>query len=96
MFPTLTKPFGLQTDASEMAEGECSLSQEFDDDLVPVADANKKLLPREQREGLAIVWGVRKFQTYLQDLYCREFVLQTDYGLFTFINIISRSTPTAL
>ncbi len=65
------------------------LSQEFDGELFPVAYASKKLLLHEkaysviEREGLAIVWGVNKFLTYLYD---REFVLQTDHQPLIFIN----------
>ncbi len=65
------------------------LSRKFDGKLFPVVYASKKLLPREkaysviEREGFAIVWGVRKFKTYL---YGREFVLQTDHQPLTFNN----------
>ncbi len=75
----------MQTDASNNGVG-AMLSQEFDGELLPVAYASKKLLPREKAysviecEGLAIVWGVHKFQTYL---YGREFVLQTDHQPLT-------------
>ncbi len=78
----------MQTDASNNGVG-AVLSEEFNSELFPVAYASKKLLPCEkaysviEREGLAIVWGVRKFQTYL---YGREFVLQTDHQPLTFIN----------
>ncbi len=86
--PDFDKVFVLQTDASNTGVG-AVLSQVFDGELFPVAYASKKLLPREkaysviEREGLAIVWGVSKFQTYL---YGREFVLQTDHQPLTFIN----------
>ncbi len=78
----------MQTDSSNNGDG-AVLSREFDGELFPVAYASKKLLSHEkaysviEREGLAIVWGVSKFQTYL---YCREFVLQTDHKPLTFIN----------
>ena len=53
----------------------------------PIAYASKKLLPREnysviERECLAIVLGIRKFQKYL---YCAEFVLQTDHAQLSYI-----------
>ena len=76
----LDKIFELQTKASNNGVGPL-LSRNFDGELFPVAYASKKLLPREkaysviEREGFAIVWGVRKFKSYL---YGREFVLQTD------------------
>ncbi len=49
----------------------------------PVAYGSKKLLPREQkysaieREGLAIVQGIKHFRTYLQDM---PFQIKTDLG----------------
>ena len=58
------------------------LLQREDNTDFPVAYASRKLLPREcsystiERECLAIVWAVQKFQTYL---YGREFVLETDH-----------------
>jgi len=69
----------LQTDAS------CTgifaiLLQEDELTKHPVAFASKKLLPREQnyftieREALAIVWGVQKFQKYL---YGQHYYLET-------------------
>ena len=36
-----------------------------------------------ERECLAVVWGVRKFQLYL---YGRPFVLQTDHQPLVFLN----------
>ncbi len=86
--PDFDKVFVLHTDGSNNGVG-ALLSQEFDAELFPVAYASKKLLPREKAysvielEGLAIVWGVHEFQTYL---YGREFVLQTDNQPLTFIN----------
>ena len=50
--------------------------------MYTIAYASKKLLSREnnysaiERECLAIVFGIRKFQTYLCGA---EFVLQTDH-----------------
>ncbi len=85
--PDFDKVFVLQTVASDIVVGAVS-SQEFDDELCRVAYASKKLLPCEkaysgiEREALAIVWGVGKFQTYL---YGREFVLQTDHRILTFL-----------
>jgi len=58
------------------------LLQEHEGNLFPVAYASKKLNDAErrystlEREGLAIVWAVKKFQMYL---YGRPFVLETDH-----------------
>ena len=54
----------------------------------PVAFASRKLQPREsnystiERECLAIVWGVTKFQEYV---YGTEFVLETDHAPLQYI-----------
>ena len=51
--------------------------------------ASKKLLDREkhysviERECLAIVWSVQKFQSYL---YGKEFSLETDHQPLTYLN----------
>ena len=56
--------------------------------MYPIAYASKKLLSREnnysaiERECLAIVFGIRKFQTYLCGA---EFVLQTDHVPLSYI-----------
>lgn len=79
--PDLSKPFILQTDASCQGIG-AILLQEEDGIKHPVACASKKLLPRErnystiEREALAIVWGVRKFENYLLGTH---FYLETDH-----------------
>lgn len=79
--PDIEKAFILRTDASSTGIG-AILLQEHDDNVFPVAFASKKLLPREanysvmERECLAVVWAIKKFQRYL---YGREFTLQTDH-----------------
>lgn len=79
--PDIRKPFILQTDASNVGIG-AILLQEEGEVKHPVAFASKKLLPREQnystieREALAIVWGVQKFQNYLMGV---NFFLETDH-----------------
>ena len=56
--------------------------QEEEEIKHPVAFASKKLLPREknystiEREALAIVWGVHKFEMYLLGV---QFFLETDH-----------------
>jgi len=85
--PDVTKPFILQTDASCEGIG-AILLQETDDIRHPVAFASKKLLPRErnystiEREALAIVWAVQKFQNYL---YGQHFTLETDHCPLQFL-----------
>lgn len=79
--PDLTKPFSLRTDASDNGIG-AILLQEHDEEQFPVAYASRKLLLREQRyavmekECLAIVWAIQKFETYL---YGKEFTIETDH-----------------
>ena len=71
----------LQTDASN-AGVDAVLMQEHDGEFFPVSYASKNLSEREkqyatiERECLALVWAVKKFQMYL---YGRRFTLQTDH-----------------
>ena len=86
--PDMSKQFVLRTDASDIGLGAC-LMQEHDNEMFPVAFASKKLSKREraysviERECLAIVWAVQKFQLYL---YGREFVLQTDHQPLAYLD----------
>jgi hypothetical protein len=79
--PDLEKEFLIQTDASDNAMG-CVLMQEYGGLKHPVAYASKKFSDREkrysveERECLAMVWGVQKFNRYL---YGNEFVIETDH-----------------
>ena len=79
--PDVEKDFILRTDASSTGIG-AVLLQEHNDTKFPIAYASKKLLPREQRystierECLAIVWAIGKFQSYL---YGKPFILETDH-----------------
>ena len=85
--PDFDRQFILQADASDLGVG-AALLQRYEDGLFPIAYASKKLLPREknysviERECLAIVFGIRKFQKYL---YGAEFVLQTDHAPLSYI-----------
>jgi len=73
--------FHLQTDASGIGVG-AVLLQLVNGVKHPVLHARRKLLDREtryiaiERELLAIVWAVQKFQLYL---YGRPFWLETDH-----------------
>ncbi|XP_033730041.1 uncharacterized protein LOC117319318 [Pecten maximus] len=83
--PDLDKEFTLRTDASDLGLG-AILLQECDGKFHPIAYASRKLLPRERRyavmekECLALVWGVMKFQRYLLG---KEFCVETDHQPLT-------------
>ncbi|KAJ8050432.1 hypothetical protein HOLleu_03637 [Holothuria leucospilota] len=79
--PDCSKPFILRTDASQTGVG-AVLLQDVDGQKFPVGYASKKLLEREkacstiEKECLALVWAIQKFQVYL---YGKAFVLETDH-----------------
>ena len=83
-----SKPFILQTDASEDGIG-AVLYQQFEDGKFPISYVSRKLLPREkayavvEKECLALIWAVKKFQSYL---YGVEFVVETDHQPLVYIN----------
>ena len=93
--PDCDKAFVLRTDASDTGLG-AVLLQRHDDTLFPVAYISKKLLPRErnfatvERECLAVVWAVQRFQVYL---YGREFILQTDHGSLSYLHGAKFNNP---
>jgi len=86
--PDIQGKFILRTDASERGLG-VVLLQEEEGQILPVAYASRKLLPREQvlatieKECLALVWGILKFQRYL---YGKEFIIETDHQPLTYLN----------
>ena len=86
--PNFERQFILRTDASDLGIG-AVLLQENGEYKLPVAYASKKLLDRERRysviekECFAIVWAVKKFMNYL---YGKEFVLETDHRPLTYLN----------
>ena len=79
--PNFEKEFIMQTDASDLGIG-AVLLQEYGEYRFPVYFTSKKLLDREkhysviEKECLAVVWSVQKFQSYL---YGKEFSLETDH-----------------
>ncbi|XP_033099549.1 uncharacterized protein LOC117103147 [Anneissia japonica] len=79
--PDLNRMMILRTDASNIALG-AMLLQEFDGHKFPIAFISKKLNQAQrnyatiERECLAIVWAIHKFEPYL---YGREFVIETDH-----------------
>ena len=80
--PDVTKPFVLQTDASESGIG-AVLSQADEEGVEhPVAYYSRKLLPREthyatvEKECLAVVSGVKFFRVYLEGT---KFTVETDH-----------------
>lgn len=79
--PDVEREFTVRTDASNKAVG-CVLLQNYEGVMHPVAYASKKLTDREKRyaveekEALALIWGVQKFNRYL---YGKEFTMETDH-----------------
>lgn len=79
--PNVDREFIVQTDASNTAMG-CVLVQEYEGIRHPVNFASKKFTDREkrysveERECLAMVWGIQKFHRYL---YGKEFTIETDH-----------------
>lgn len=93
--PDISKIFVLRTDASDKGVGGVLL-QDHNGLLCPISYISRKLLVREQhfsvieKECLAIVWAVEKFQRYL---YGREFILQVDHEPLSFMNKAKLSNP---
>ena len=80
--PDFSRPFILQTDASDRGIGAVLSQTDQDGDDHPVAYYSRKLLPREQRystiekECLAIKLATHAFRVYLLG---RPFMIQTDH-----------------
>eukprot|EP00745_Piridium_sociabile_P020778 TRINITY_DN3207_c0_g1_i1.p2 TRINITY_DN3207_c0_g1~~TRINITY_DN3207_c0_g1_i1.p2 ORF type:complete len:134 (+),score=19.19 TRINITY_DN3207_c0_g1_i1:2281-2682(+) len=83
----------VRTDASSVGIG-AVLLQPREGLLHPVLYASRKLLDREtrystiERECLALVWAVEKFQRYL---YGRYFIVETDHKP---LSVLTKSKPT--
>ena len=88
IFLNVDEEFILRTDASDVGMG-ATLLQRRDDQIFPVAYASRKLVDRERgysvmdRECLGIVWGIKRFATYL---YGKSFTLQTDHRHLHFLS----------
>lgn len=86
--PYLSEPFILRTDASSTRTGPVLL-QRHEGIAQAVEYVSRRLLPREaaylniEREGLALVWAVKKFNVYLSG---KPFILQSDHQPLAYIN----------
>ena len=80
--PNFSKPFVLQTDASDLGVGAVLSQYSTDNQLHPVAYFSKELLPREERystvekECLAVKLGIEAFHFYLMG---HTFTVQIDH-----------------
>ena len=89
--PDLSQDFILRTDASNVGLG-AVLLQTHQDERFPVSYASRKLLRREQaystieRECLAVVWAVKKFEPYLYGRQLNTFVLETYHHPLVYMN----------
>lgn len=79
--PDFTKPFVLQTDASNVGLG-CVLSQDFEDGEHVIAYGSRSLTKSEQKftatekECLGVLWAVEKYRPYLEG---STFTVVTDH-----------------
>ena len=86
--PDFSKPFILRADASDSGLGAVVL-QEHESNKFPIIYGSRKLLKREtaysviEKECLAIIWGICKFQQYL---YGKEFFIETDHQPLIYLN----------
>lgn len=85
--PNLSQEFILQTDACDTGIG-AILLQEEGSMRMPISYASRKLKASErnystiEKECLAIVWAIHKFQRYL---YGKQFLLETDHMPLTYL-----------
>jgi hypothetical protein len=93
--PDIQDVFILQTDASDRGLGAVLLQMEQGQKL-PIAYASRKLKECEckyatvEKECLAIVWAIQKFQKYL---YGNQFVLETDHSPLVYLNKAKVTNP---
>ena len=92
-YPDMTKPFFLQTDASDFALRTVLYQENPEKGIQPVSYASRTLKEAEinyfttEKELLAIVWALMKCRSYLFGL---NFVIRTDHEAF-FSSIFLRS-----
>ena len=85
--PDLSKPFIVQSDASNTAIG-AVLMQDHQGTLLPCYYASRRLLDREtkyaiiEKEALAIVFALHTFSKYL---FIKPFFIQSDHKPLTFL-----------
>ena len=96
--PDFSKPFILQTDASDTSIG-AVLSQVVDKDEHPIAYISRKLLPRErnyatiEKECLAIIWAIETFRYYL---FGNSFSVETDHNPLVWLNQVKTKSQRLL
>ena len=93
--PNIKEVFILRTDASERGLGAVLMQME-QGQILPIAYASRKLKECEcnyatvEKECLAIVWAIQKFQQYL---YGHEFILETDHSPLVYLNKSKVTNP---
>ena len=93
-YPDFAKPFYVCTDASSRAIGAC-LMQDHKGKMHPISYASRTLTSPKKNyavtelEGLAVVWGLRKFREFILGY---EVIVQTDHR--PLVGLLSTKDPT--
>jgi len=88
-YPDFTKTFTLRTDSSDAGLGAVLSQTGLDGNERPIAFASRVLTKTEasyhatEKECLAIVWALKKFECYLDG---QEFILETDNRALTWLH----------
>ena len=94
--PDLSRPFIVQTDASDRGIGAVLSQISSDGSEHPVSYYSRKVLPREERyatvekECLAIKLAIQAFRVYLLG---RKFTVQTDHRSLEWLHRIKDTNP---